>query len=185
MTVNGQRNIKIGDCIIFGNYKGNTEWIVLDIKGENALIFSKYTVEECMYFNPLPLLGGDGYTTTTWEASYPRKWLNTEYFSEAFSEEEKTSIVDVHNINDSICKEGGNDTYDKVFLLTKCEIEKYLPNKESRIGMTKEGDKVHWFTRTLGVNNINALGVINDGSFNTVIFPGGWGTIRPALLMKI
>ena len=57
----------------------------------------------------------------TWETSDIREWLNTEFYNDAFSEEQKTAIVKTKVVNHDNPKygtKGGNDTWDNVFLLS-------------------------------------------------------------------
>ncbi len=56
---------------------------------------------------------------TTWENSSIRKWLNNEFINRAFTKEQQKLIIS-SNVNNSIS--GGNNTKDKVFLLSETEI---------------------------------------------------------------
>ncbi len=78
----------------------------------------------------------------TWETCYNRMWLNSTFFNEAFSEEEKSRILITEVINDdktitdgvSIHSlKGGNTTEDRIFLLSEEEVENYFWGIADRI----------------------------------------------------
>ena len=66
----------------------------------------------------------------TWETCTLRSWLNSEFLETAFSEEELSHIVEVEleNADNAFCADtpGGDPTYDRVFLLSLDEIERYF-----------------------------------------------------------
>ncbi len=121
---NGSMNIKKGQVIEFGSYDGDKdkfnrkepiEWIVLDVDDKEgvALLLSKYCLEQLPY--------NKEYTGVTWETCTLRKWLNGEFYDEAFSSSEKQRILltTIKNPdNPEYGTPGGNDTKDRVFLLS-------------------------------------------------------------------
>ena len=131
-------NMKKGDIIKFGKYPQGAdgsvspiEWIVLDLTGNEAFLISRYALD-CREYN---LSGGD----ITWEDCDLRKWLNTDFIKNAFSDEEAKNIkVSQLRNNDNPLPinfesmfpraHGGNDTFDQVFCLSIDEVEKYLSN---------------------------------------------------------
>ncbi len=129
-------NIKIGSKIYFGHYEqdedeGNgkepIEWQVLDKKANKVLLISTKLLDAQHY----PREGG-----YTWEESTLRKWLNTEFIKEAFNYNESQKILDSDIKNDNNKKhgtKGGNDTKDKIFLLSIDEAEKYFKTNKERI----------------------------------------------------
>lgn len=130
--------MKKGDIIKFGKYPQDEdgrvlpiEWIVLDVTGNEAFLISRYALD-CREYN---LSGGD----ITWEYCDLRKWLNTDFIKNAFSDEEAKNIkVSQLRNNDNPLPinfesmfpraHGGNDTFDQVFCLSIDEVEKYLSN---------------------------------------------------------
>lgn len=125
------------DHILFGTYemdgvengKEEIKWTILDKDEENgrALLVSKYIID-AKYYNEE---GGD----VTWETSSIRKWLNKDFFNDAFNDIEKDLIEEtvVHTNDESeiisdtkYTTRGGNDTKDKIFLLSTDEIKKYM-----------------------------------------------------------
>lgn len=106
---------------IKGNSKNPIDWLVLDKQGDKVLLLSKYILD-CKCYN-------DADTSVTWEDCSLRKWLNESFYNKAFSEDEKKYIESttvVNTGNDEFGTSGGNDTTDKVFLLSTSEVEKYF-----------------------------------------------------------
>ena len=185
-------NAKVGEYVKFGTYEQDgdftngeeeIDWRVLDIVDEKILMMSKCSLDYQKY----------NYKTenVTWETCTLRNWLNTDFFNAAFSEIEKTLIptvtVSADRFHNYPTTDPGNDTQDKVFLLSSEEVKKYLPQISDRIGEnTKyvngkpnslEDDK-WWWLRSPGSNNSQAaniyyvLGSVGFG-FMTV------GTLQP------
>lgn len=119
------------ETILFGEYEqdGNAsngkepiEWIVLDGDGTNLLLLSRYVLDKEAFEN-------------VWEFSSLRSKLNNDFYNSAFKETEKAIIINscLKNgsaVNGEGTTVGGNDTYDKVFLLSADEVKPYLYKKE-------------------------------------------------------
>ena len=88
------------------------EWYVLELDRSNkrALLLSRYSLDWCAFSKRFVI----GDWEVTWENSYLKKWLNTE-FLEGFSKEAIKRIVDVRP--------------EKVFLLSVEEYNKYLKGR--------------------------------------------------------
>lgn len=154
----------IGDIVKFGNYNGNTEWIVLDKRDGKVFLLSLYPVES-MPYNAEPDTDAGAYG---WEDSTLRGWLNGEYFETSFNEEEKMYISDTRLITKETSKKGYGDaicTMDKVFLLSEDEAYKYLPHKEDRKLTDSNGRSVWWWLRSESRYR-QVLNVCNDGNFD-------------------
>lgn len=127
-TINA-KDYTVGQYVTFGTYpqtkEGNDstpiEWLVLDRKGNKALLISRYGLD-CMPYNTSK-------DSITWENSTIRAWLNNTFISIAFSENEEkaiaTTYVNAEN-NPSYHIDPGNSTQDKIFILSINEAEKYL-----------------------------------------------------------
>ncbi|MCL2604642.1 MAG: DUF6273 domain-containing protein [Defluviitaleaceae bacterium] len=109
-------SVKINDTVAFGDYN----WRVLDVQNDMALLLSAYIIEQRAY-HPC-------YEGVTWETSKLRAYLNSD-FIERFDEAEKGHIVETllnnppnlwYDIN------GGNDTRDRIFILSLEEVDKYF-----------------------------------------------------------
>ena len=125
---------KVGDTVFFGSYKqkdgserDSIEWIVLEKDRNNLKLLSKYGLD-CKVYNA-------EYENITWEDSDLRKWLNSEFVDKAFTKEEKSMIpftsVKVDKL-DNIYANHGNNTSDKVFLMSATEAKLYFENNEAR-----------------------------------------------------
>ena len=114
--------VKKGDTIKFGTYeqdypvngKDPIEWVVLDKTKNGIVVMSKYALDALPY-------NTESLEDLTWETCTLRKWLNEKFYYAAFNKTEKAMIrkTTVHN-NDNpyYGTGGGNDTEDKVFLLS-------------------------------------------------------------------
>ncbi len=112
---------KTGDVIKFGTYEINCktgdfdediEWIVLAKEGNKYLLVTK-DVLDASAFN-------SAYVNVTWADSSIRAWLNGDFINKAFNAGELSSL------NTTKVETDGKTTDDKVFLLSKAEVEKYL-----------------------------------------------------------
>jgi len=122
-----RQECKIGNYVKFGSYKQkgvasepeDIEWLVLDIKDGKALLLSRYGLEFKQYEKEE--------TKVDWEKSAIRFWLNNEFKMAAFSAVEQTKIMVTALSNDNgysnhpTCK----NTWDRVFLLSYNEADKY------------------------------------------------------------
>lgn len=131
------KSIKVGDKYTFGTYeqdndtnngKEDIEWIVLDKEGFSILLISKYALD-CKQYNT-------SYTSVTWETCSLRKWLNETFLNAAFSFEEQeciiSSIVTADKNPTSHGASPGNNTMDKVFLLSITEVSHYFTSAQDR-----------------------------------------------------
>ncbi len=118
--------VKKGDIIKFGAYeqdgdftngKEAIEWVVLEKTKKQVFVVSKYVLD-CLPYNKEA-------TTVTWEDCSLRNWLNEKFYANAFNTTEQNMIktTTVENFDNAIFgTPGGNDTKDKVFLLSQLEI---------------------------------------------------------------
>ena len=106
---------------VFGKYAQNRdgsvapiEWKVLKkTEGNKALLISKKVLDVSCFDKQ----------TNVWKSSSVRKWLNKNFLNSAFSEKEKTAILD------TALEDVG--TTDKVFLLSCKEAETLFDGRES------------------------------------------------------
>ncbi len=129
---------QVGDIIYLGKYeqdnktangKEEIEWKVLD-KDDNGkmLLVSRYALDCKKYHNSPEKI--------SWEASDIRAWLNNDFYSSAFNKNERATIKAVTLSNDNNSQfntDGGNETKDKVFLLSESEAKTYLPKTIDRV----------------------------------------------------
>ena len=203
--------VSIGDYVLFGSYeqdhdltngKEPIEWLVLDIRDSKALIISRYALDFRQYSK---------IRSGKWETSSLRTWLNDTFLNESFSSEEHRAIPTVTvtaDKNSAYSTNPGNETKDKVFLLSITESENYFLSDEARkctptdyaisqyLGTYGIGNKnqvdgkatCSWWLRTPGKSSVDIASVYVDGSINV----GGGGTeyiglfaVRPALWVDL
>lgn len=131
------------------------EWLVLEDNGDELLLITKKCIDEIPY--------NERRTNVTWESCTLRKWLNDQFISTAFTNDEKGSIIPAV-------------LSDKVFMLDRNEVIKYMPNEtdrqceptdyaQSRGTYTNESGLCAWWTRSPGQNNSQAVYLSSYGSF--------------------
>lgn len=110
--------------VVLGSYNGEPiEWIVLDSIGNEALLISKKVLAAAPYNACYNEDRG-----TRWEESTIRQWLNNDFIAQALADYEnkiKISRV-IADKSPEFGTESGNDTEDKVFLLSIEEAKKYF-----------------------------------------------------------
>lgn len=181
-THSEDNEVNIGDTISYGNYNGNTEWIVLDKQDGKALLLSKYAIENRPY-NIKP-------TDEVWETCTLRSWLNGEYLTSAFSSEEQARIIEstiINSDNPESGYDGGDNTNDKVFLLSIDEVNRYFNSDGSRKTTLSSGTRCCWWLRSPGAGGKTAAYVYSDGSVDAdsyVCFTEAYA-VRPALWINL
>ncbi len=210
--------VKAGDIVSFGRYEQDNhskngreaiEWIVLEVdkKNNKALLLSRYGLRGKPYNTKK--------TNITWEKSALRDWLNDKFLKSVFSKKERAAILTTNVDNGSSQRysgwktKGGNNTKDKVFLLSYSEANRYLgvsnvrrKNNESRVELTayaiKQGAWVSnvyqaaygetigwWWLRSPGSSQNNAARVLSDGSLGSANVNSDNGAVRPALWVSL
>ena len=161
-----------------------TSWRVLEKQGDKTLLLSDAVLCARMYHST-----DEG---VTWEHCDLRKYLNGEFYENTFSEEEKNRIVETKLLNADNPKygtAGGNDTADKVFLLSLDETERYLVDDLARTAVTVNGEASHWWLRSPGCEDACAAYVEYDGAVSYGF--GHWsgvtsiGGVRPAMWVRL
>lgn len=122
-----QTSTKAGDVVVFGKYEQDNnfsngmeafiEWRVLAVENGKALLLSE-KILDCKPYN-------DKNNNVTWEICTLRKWLNDEFYNTSFNADEKVKIQTTQLVNKDNPKHGtsgGNDTNDKVFLLSIADV---------------------------------------------------------------
>ena len=177
----------VGDVVRLGSYeqdndpsngKEEIEWLILEKEGGKALVISKYAID-CQPYHTSD-------TSVTWETSSLREWLNKTFFDAAFSMEEQNYIETATvkaDKNPQYNTAPGNDTTDKVFLLSVAEAYKYFISDEARkcaptdyavaqgvwtsLRVSADGrDTCWWWLRSLGEYSHGAADVYVNGSIS-------------------
>lgn len=111
----------------YDGYFGNSEyryfkwerikWRVLRVNGSTMFVVADKGLD-CKDYN-------EEYTSVTWETCTLRNWLNNDFYGTAFSSSEQGAIISqtvVNEDNPYYNTEGGNNTWDKVYLLSISEV---------------------------------------------------------------
>ena len=122
----------VGDTVLMGKYEqGNgikpIEWRVLDRVGHKVLLLSEYGID-CKPFDTIK-------TNVTWETCSLRTWLNITFKNTAFDSDEKELILSTTvtaDKNPTYDTSPGENTTDKVFLLSITEVTKYDKSDSAR-----------------------------------------------------
>ena len=130
--------LQSGSYVTFGTYPQGAigevepiEWLVLDVQDGKALLISRYGLDTQLY--------NKQWSDITWEQCTLRSWLNSDFINTAFNMDEQAAILltDVDN-SASQCfdfttvskgakkTKGGNDTQDRLFLLSYAEAKQYF-----------------------------------------------------------
>lgn len=175
-------NASIGSTVTFGSYEqdNNTsngaepiEWEVLSIEGNRALLISK-NVLDCKPYNTE--LTDD----VTWETCTLRGWMNNEFLNTAFTASEQALIptVTLSNPDNSYNgTEGGNDTQDKVFVLSVDEIRKcYTFNSWDEEKMYGFSQKLITDATEYAVGQGVSYGTMTSDNYNSIYASKGYTT---------
>ena len=198
--------VKVGDYVKFGSYPQNNgdikepiEWLVLEVNGKKALLISRYGIDCKKYHYEFEFI--------TWENCDLRKWLNGEFFRNAFTvaEQKKIAVTNLANDNNAVWGTfGGNSTEDRVFCLSfaetmslfkdnvarKCVPTPYAVGKgawQSRDDFVNDRDCCFWWLRSPGDSQPNASMVCACGSpsFNGYFVCYDTVAVRPAVWMNL
>nr|MCR5733963.1 DUF6273 domain-containing protein [Lachnospiraceae bacterium] len=128
-------DLQKGQYVTFGSYEQDNNadngkepitWEVIAVEGDRTLLASKYVLDTVPY--------NQEYTDVTWETCTLRQWMNGQFYSDAFTDEEKNRILTSELTNeDNPSTEGavgGNNTQDNVFCLSIEELNKYYSSIE-------------------------------------------------------
>ena len=188
------------DCIYFGNYWQNDtngdgkadqndkkqpiKWRVLSVNGNDAFLLADENLDAKPY--------NEEDTSVTWATCTLRTWLNNTFLNTAFTSEEQVAIKDttVVNKDNPDCwfwggAEGGENTIDKVYLLSIAEASntaygfngEFGTKSETRVAKNtayaKEcgawtwtflaGTNGWWWLRSPGISNSAASFMDTDG----------------------
>lgn len=194
-----------GGSVLFGRYPqtaaGNdgtpVEWLILEREKNEALLISRYALD-CRKYH-------EAFSSVAWEDCALRAWLNGAFLNAAFMPEEQELIAETEtraDLSRQFFMEQGNDTVDKLFLLSVSEAEDYcFALEEERrcaptayaAGLGAETDSRYmqdgvpactWWLRGSGdaAPAVEPRGVIEEMYYNVDF---GGGCVRPAMRVKL
>jgi hypothetical protein len=183
---------------------GERNWIVLDVQDDRVKLLHETVITGHPYHSTN--------TAVTWATSSSRAWLNGEFLN-SFSEADRARIREtnvVNNDNPWYGTNGGENTTDRIFLLSIEEVVRYfgdsgqLQNRPSentreindnynnaRIARNAEGIASQWWLRSPGNVRTAAAYVGRRGGLLAVAGMGvtSWslyeGGLRPALWLNL
>lgn len=195
-------DVQVGGRILLGHYEQDgieengpeeIEWVVLAVEEDRAFLLSLNSLDSLPYHDVL-----DG--KATWEECTLRQWLNGEFLEAAFSPQEQSLLLETELVNEDNVRywtPGGENTLDRVFLLSITEVQNYLtedlylahvtPYAESngcRRNYQKNG---WWWLRSPGVYSRDAAYVDSLGQlsyYGYIVHRPGW-SVRPALWVDL
>ena len=201
------KRLQPGQTVTMGHYPKASDsitWQVLDVQGDKALLIARKGLDVQPY--------NTKYGSVTWETSSLRDWLNTTFLNGSFTAEEQKAIrtTDVDNGKAQGCDlwetDGGNNTQDKIFLLSFREAKKYFdiatpgidgPEKAriqpteyaadqgayvSEEFKTADGkDATRWWLRSPGCNQLDAACVHARGCVGEQMCSNKDTCVRPAM----
>ncbi len=208
-------SLEVGSYIQFGTYPQTAEgtdstpidWLVLDVQDGKALLLSQYGLDAKPY--------NAEWKNVTWETCTLRTWLNGGFLQKAFSGEEQSAVLtttiensDKQGYNNWFTN-GGNNTQDKIFLLSYAEANKYFSvafngrnNINAKVSPTdyavKNGaytsgnyktsdgaDAGWWWLRSPGYTQDDVSCVDFDGALNHCGVGRVDNCVRPALWLDL
>ena len=199
----------VGNYVTFGSYPQTAagddmteiEWLVLAREGKKALLISRYGLDAQKYHSVN--------TAITWQTCSLRTWLNSTFLNKAFTAAEQSAILmtTVDNSKDQgysgFSTDGGNNTEDKVFLLSYAEANKYLGitdngyNEELGVEATaytkkrganiSDDNRIWWWLRSPGEVKYEAIQACPGGYIVSSYVHSSFSAdaIRPALWVDI
>ena len=203
-------SVSAGSTIFFGQYDQDNilengwedlQWIILEIRGDEALLLSRYGLEYSE-FHYIPN------EETDWARSSLRTWLNGEFYYNAFSDAEKEAIL-LTNVDNSAAQgnsewhtDGGPDTEDMVWLLSWAEAQQYFRNNDTRAcGPTRHATGIagvtafayarawmytdSWWLRSPGERQTDAAWVLPQGGLGSCYASADSVTVRPVIRVSL
>lgn len=185
------------------------KWRVLNIDGKEAFLLADVALDDQKY--------NTDFINVTWETCSMRKWLNKQFINTAFSLGEKNAIPVKRIINKDNIRygtKGGENTSDKVFLLSESEVwdteeaigygfsDDYEINDEARtsnfstyayaMGIEQSFEfyfdgAINWWLRSPGSYNGSAEVICDDSTIGTSGGRVNYVTngVRPALHLNL
>ena len=186
---------KVGSTLTYGKYEQDNDttngaedivWYVLYKEKDKALLLSKYVLDTIAY--------DENFKTTetptepfTYANSTVRKFVNETFYNEAFSEEEKKTLItfeltETDTAGNELAKSENN-----VFILTSSLVEQYVTSStmknaygtKAALNATSTA-KTIWWTATIDEEGTRALTLTSQGN-NARTYLNSICGVRPAI----
>ncbi len=149
----------VGNVVALGSHEGAPlTWRVLAQQGSRRLLLSEQIVARMPYHDALDIV--------YWETCALRRWLNDSFLNEAFTDAERAKIVETAVANEDNLEfrtDAGNDTVDRVFLLSLSEAEQL---RDGHRDWLRASDA--WWLRSPGCSRVDAVVVYDTGGLNRI-----------------
>ena len=182
-----------GEIILFGNYPQNSdapkpiEWVVLENDGRIIRMISRYALDARCY--------NWERRKVTWASCTLRKWLNEGFLEAAFTEEERKRLKTMELVSEPDTRYAPprlyRPTYDKVYLLSRPEAERYFKSEALRVCFATAYAKAQgawdtccWWLRSTGTPREGASVVDANGAFRGNPVDSGYGWVRPVIALR-
>ena len=179
-----------------GNGKEPIEWIVLEVQNDKMLLLSKYVLD-ASYFD-------EKQEVAFWDTCTLRTWLNDSFLNNAFNDKQQQAIV----LSETTTSDGYiPNTQNKVFLLSKEEIEQYfqiawgesghfydnsLKAEPTEFALAKglkldDNKRVDWFLRSPGKYSDDPYAYVSSSGSVTTMYRNSekFLGIRPAVWVDL
>lgn len=191
-----------GGMVILGSYEQDNDhenggepiaWVVLKTDGDKAMLLSLSCLDTQPYHDVI-----DG--RTTWAESTLRQWLNEDFLTAAFNQTEQQFLLETELANPDnpvYNTQGGENTLDRVFLLSLEEVYHDLPQNLRYAQVTEfaksKGCYLNasgngwWWLRSPGVYSRDAAyidSVADISEYGYIVHRPGWA-VRPAIWIDL
>ena len=192
----------VGSLFVFGQYEQDNhaengmepiEWLVLAHEGDRILLVSRYSLDFQSYHND----GGD----IVWKDAAVRAWLNEEFYQKAFHPSEQDAILEQETSNEvdqgnvEWETSAGQNTQDKIFLLSISQANQYFEDNNARKNRSTETaraqgarfwplEETDWWLRSPGKVQHDAGFIGINGGYHSNAATNKKG-IRPALWFDV
>ena len=131
VAAQNEQEVTLGSRVTFGHYPADSEgkiwepvqWQVLEINQGKVLLYAVQVIEAKAYHETR--------ATHSWQEADLRRWLNSEFLAAAFNEQEQAVLRE--NTLPTGNEDGQTLPADKVFLLSRTELDHYLPQAADRV----------------------------------------------------
>ncbi|QNM06717.1 DUF6273 domain-containing protein [Qiania dongpingensis] len=196
----GKDFLQVGCHVQFGHYEQDNdlnngpeiiEWRILDRDHDKIFVISEYVLD-------FKQIDSVYHEIEYWGNSTLRSWLNQDFLDVAFADYEKEMILSVsvkNQVNRGYVTEAGENTTDKLFLLSVDEAKKYFLTKEERISKAtaytnkqgmypySDGSCLWWLRSPI---NVGYVYVSADGSiYERGTYSRSTSGVRPALWIDL